>query len=160
MKKQQLKIKLINFQKEIVSLTQTINKQQREFEEKEQEHNLELISLIDSFENIFNTLEAKEQACEKNEINEDNLHNTRRKVIKSCHRIYRKISRILDDKGVNKIEFSDNKAQPGLCKILETQTDSGKEDGDIVEIIKDGYKKNNQVIRIAEVTTIANYNKK
>lgn len=160
MKKQQLKIKLINFQKEIVSLTQTINKQQREFEEKEQEHNLELISLIDSFENIFNTLEAKEQACGKNEINEDNLNKTRRKVIKSCHRIYRKISRILDDKGVNKIEFSDNKAQPGLCKILETQTDSGKEDGDIVEIIKDGYKKNNQVIRIAEVTTIANYNKK
>lgn len=160
MKKQQLKIKLINFQKEIVSLNQSINGQQQTFEKKEQDNYLELIALVDSFENIFNTLEAKEQACEKNEIDVQSLNKSRIKVIKSCRRIYHKITRILNDHGVNKIEFPDNTAQPGLCKILDTYSDSCRKEGDIIDIVKNGYKKNDKIIRIAEVTTIANTNTK
>ncbi len=147
MKKQQLKNKLIRFQKDILSLTQELNNNKRLLEEKEQQNNLELISLIDSFENIFNSLDAS---------NSNELDKRSKRVIKSCRSIYRKTNRILESKGVNRIEFTDNQAQPGLCKIIETTTDLTKQNGSIVEIIKNGYHKDKQIIRSAEVITTLN----
>ncbi len=152
MKKQQLKDKLIGFQKKIISLTQELNEKERLFEEKQQHNYLELISIVDSFENIFNTLDSKEKTP-----GDKNPDKTSNRVIKSCRAVYRKTMRILEDKQVKKIEFFDNKAQPGLCRIIETQIDLNKEEGSIVQIVKNGYKKDSRIIRTAEVITIANH---
>jgi len=157
MKKQQLKDKLIGFQKEIVSLTQKLNKRKRLLEEKELQDTLELISIIDSFENIFNALDTK--GNNTNSDNQQAINKTSKRVIKSCRAIYRKATRILEDKGINKIEFADKKAQPGLCKIIDTQADLHQQDGSIVEIVKNGYCRDKQIIRTAEVITVLNTEK-
>lgn len=151
MSKQILKDKLIEFQQKILSLTQIINDKERDCTENERQNTLELIAIIDSFENIFNSLDNKE----KNNMDET-LNKSSRRAIKSCRAVYRKTMRMLDEKGVIKIEFADNIAQPGLCKIIETQTDLTKEEGTIIEIIKNGYQQGEQIIRAAEVITIAN----
>ena len=57
MNKQILKNKFIEFQQEIISLTQIINDKERDCTENERQNILELIAIIDSFENIFNSLD-------------------------------------------------------------------------------------------------------
>jgi molecular chaperone GrpE (heat shock protein) len=146
MEKEKLKNKLIGFQREIVSLTQSLSEKKRLIEEKEDQYCLELISIIDSFENIFNNLAS----------NETDLDKTSKRVIKSCRAVYRKTSRMLEKKGINKIEFPTNKAQPGLCKIIETQSNTELEEGTIIAIVKNGYQKGKSVLRAAEVITISN----
>ena len=152
MNKLALNNKLINFQKKILSLTQDVESRERAVIEKELQNNLDLIAIIDSFENIFNSLDSKEK-----NTREESLNKSSRKAIKSFRAVYRKTTRILEDKGVVVIQFSDNIAQPGLCKIIETRTDPEKEEGSIIEIIKNGYQNGEKIIRPAEVITIANH---
>jgi len=147
MNKQTLKNKFIEFQKKILSLKQDVHSREKACAEAELQNNLDLIALIDSFENIFNHLDNKE----------DELNKSSRKAIKSCRAVYRKTLRILEDKDIVVIQFADNTAQPGLCKVIATQSDPEKKDGTIVEIIKNGYQKGERIIRPAEVITIANY---
>jgi len=147
MNKQILKNKLIEFQKKILSLKQEAQGKEKACAETEMQNNLDLIALIDSFENIFNHIDNKQ----------DDLNKSSRKAIRSCRAVYRKTQRILEDKDIIVIQFADNRAQPGLCKIIETQSDPEKEGGTIIEIIKNGYQKGEQIIRPAEVITIANF---
>ncbi len=150
MNKQAIKNKLIEFQQKILSLTQIISDKERECADHELQNNLDLIAIIDSFETIFNRLSKKDNATEV-------LNKSSRQAIKSCQAIYRKTIQILDKKGVIKICFADNMAQPGLCKIIETQMDLTKKEGTIIKIIKNGYQQGDQIIRLAEVMTISHH---
>jgi len=153
MNKQAVKKKLIEFQQKILSLMQIVSDKERECTDHELQNNLDLIAIVDSFENIFNSLDNKAANNAGEELNKSS-----RRAIKSCRAVYRKTRRLLEEKDIIKIHFEDNIAQPGLCKIIETQTDVTQEEGTIIEIIKNGYQKGEQIIRVAEVITIANHN--
>ena len=105
---------------------------------------LELMLVLDAFENIFKNLEEKETTFEK----------SMRRGLKSFKGIQRKIIRILEERGVEKIEFPDGKAVIGLCQVVETRAIDGPEEGEIIAIVRNGYRRGDRVLRPAEVITV------
>ena len=147
MSKQQLQEKLIDFQRHILNLSQELRSQQQEFQDSEQAFLLELMRVLDAFENIFHTLAEKEATFEKSV----------RRGLKSFHGIQRQILRILQQRGVEKIELLDGKAVIGLCQVVETRSVDGLEEGEIIAIVRNGYRRGERVLRPVEVITATHH---
>ena len=79
---------------------------------------MELILVLDAFENIFNSLEDKAETFDK----------SMSRGLKSFTRIQSKVRRILEERGVEQIAFPEGKAVVGLCKVVETQAVEGREE--------------------------------
>jgi len=141
--KQRLFDKLIAFQQKIIELEATLLEQKKKTTEKEDGIFLELCAVLDSFENIFNTMAEKEETLDK----------TSKRMIKSFRAIYRKLGRLLEAHGIQQIEFPDGKSKVGLCKIIETRPEAGREKGDIIAIVRNGYQSGQRILRPAEVIT-------
>jgi molecular chaperone GrpE (heat shock protein) len=77
-------------------------------------------------------------------------------MLKSFQAINRKLLRILEESGVERLAFPDGKAEIGLCKIVDTEVMEGAEDGTIVSVIRSGYRRGERILRPAEVITVAN----
>lgn len=146
MTKQRLQDKLIDFQRDIISLSQELQSKKQAFQDSEDNFLLELMLVLDAFENIFKHLEEKEATFEKSV----------RRSLQSFKGIQRKIIRTLEERGVEKIEFPDGKAVIGLCKVVETRAVDGLEEGEIIAIVCNGYRRGDRVLRPAEVITVAN----
>ncbi len=146
MKKEQLRTKLIDFQKELLTLSRTLETQDERARRQEDGLFLELTGVLDAFENVFNTLQAKEDALDK----------TARRTLKSFRAIQRKLIRLLEEHDVEKLVFPDGKAEIGLCKVIDTESREGAEDGTIVSVIRSGYRRQERILRPAEVITVAN----
>ena len=146
MTKQRLQDKLIDFQRDIIRRSQDLQSQEQAFQDREDHLLLELILILDAFENIFKNLEEKEAAFEKSV----------RRALKSFQGIQRKLLRILEEHGVEKIEFPDGKAVVGLCKVVETRAVEGLEEGQILAMVSNGYQCRDRVLRPAEIITVAN----
>jgi molecular chaperone GrpE (heat shock protein) len=146
MTKQRLQEKLIDFQRDIISLSQKLQSKKQAFQDSEDNLLLELMLVLDAFENIFKHLEEKEATFEKSV----------RRSLQSFKGIQRKIIRTLEERGVEKIEFPDGKAVIGLCKVVETRAVDGLEEGEIIAIVCNGYRCADRVLRPAEVITVAN----
>ncbi len=146
MKKEQLKIKLIDFQKELITLSRTLETQDERTRQQEDGLFLELTGVLDAFENVFNTLQSKEDALDK----------TARRALKSFRGIHRKLIRLLEEHDVEKLTFPEGKAEVGLCKVIDTESIEDAEDGTIVSVIRSGYRRQERILRPAEVITVAN----
>ncbi|MEW6381391.1 MAG: nucleotide exchange factor GrpE [bacterium] len=145
--KELIRRRLIGFQKQIADLSFAFTSLQNDHRQWEKELYLELFEVLDAFENIFQSIEAKEQGWDK----------SARMAMQSFRSVYRKILRILSQRGVEQIEFPDNKAIFGLCKVVETKALPGKENEEILSVLRKGYrKKDGEVIRPAEVITVLN----
>ncbi|MFH0926083.1 MAG: nucleotide exchange factor GrpE [bacterium] len=139
--------KLIDFQKKIADISFLLTSQQNEHNQREKELNLELFDILDSFENTFNLIQEKESSWEK----------SAQMSMKTFRSIYKKLLRVLFERGVEQIEFPANKAVIGLCKVVETRVMPGIENEYILSVVKKGYKKRTgEVIRPAEVVTVLN----
>jgi molecular chaperone GrpE len=134
--------------KNIVKLKQEISFQKDNYEDKIKCLLLELISILDSFDVKYENYEEKKN---RNELSEES-----QKIIENFKSIYRKISRTLENYGVKEINFESNKAQIGLCKIIETKPEPNHENETILIILKKGFYLNNKVLRPAEVITVKN----
>lgn len=146
MKKDRLKAKLIDFQKKIVTLSREIESRE-ELSRQHQDHLfLELASVLDSFENIFNALQDKEESFDK----------PVKRAMKSFRGVYRKLLRIMDESGVERLEFPDGKAEIGRCKVINTEPMRGMEEGTIISVVRNGYRRGERTLRPAEVITVAN----
>ena len=146
MKKELLRAKLIGFQKDLVSLSRELETQKELARHRQDALYLELAAVLDAFENVFNTVRDKEETLDK----------STRRMLKSFQAINRKLIRILEDSGVEKLAFPDGKAEIGLCKVVDTEVMEGSEDGAIVSIIRSGYRRGERILRPAEVITVAN----
>jgi molecular chaperone GrpE (heat shock protein) len=146
MKKQRLRAKLIGFQKDLISLSRELETEKELARRREDALYLELAAVLDAFENVFNTLREKEETLDK----------SARRVLKSFQAINRKLLRILEESGVERLAFPDGKAEIGLCKIVDTEVMEGAEDGTIVSVIRSGYRRGERILRPAEVITVAN----
>lgn len=146
MTKQRLQEKLIDFQRDIISLSQELQSEKQAFQDSEDNLLLELLLGLDAFENIFKHLEEKDATFEKSV----------RRALQSFQGIQRKIVRILEERGVEKIEFPDGKAVIGLCKVIETRAVDRLAEGEIIAIVRNGYRRGDRVLRPAEVITVGN----
>lgn len=148
MTKQRLQEKLVNFQRDIINLSQELQAKEQAFQDVEDHLLLELMLVLDAFENIFSHLEDQAETFDKSV----------RRALKSFTRIQNKVMRILEERGVEQVAFPDGKAVVGLCKVVETQAVEGREEGEIILIVRHGYRHGERVLRPAEVITVANRN--
>ncbi len=143
MTKERLKNKLIGFQTEVIELSQALQEERKRGEEQQERLFLELFSVLDAWENIFNNMVEKEDALEKSS----------RRMLKSFRALYRKLLRLLEDQGVERIEFPDGISVIGLCKVVETRPVAEREEGEIIDIVRSGYRLKKRILRPAEVIT-------
>lgn len=144
MKKERIRAKLIELQKAAISLTAERQACERKARENENNLFLELVGVLDAFENLFNNLDR------------DALDKSAKRAFKSVGAIQRKLTRLLEARGLEKIEFPDARAEPGLCKVVETRATEEAEDGTILAVVRNGYRRGEQVLRPAEVITASN----
>nr|VFK79394.1 MAG: molecular chaperone GrpE [Candidatus Kentron sp. SD] len=142
--KRRLFEKLIAFQQRIIALEADLLEEKREASKKEEKMFLELCVVLDSFENIFNAMAEKEETLDKGT----------RRMLKSFRAVYRKLIRLLEAHGIKQIEFPNGKSEIGLCKIVETRPEAGREAGEIIAIVRNGYQSREQVLRPAELITV------
>ena len=145
--KQYINQKLIDFQKKIADVTFTLNSLQSERDTRERELFLEIIEVLDAFENVSHTLDGKGPIEDK----------SAQRAVKSFQAIQKKIMRLLSRRDIEQIQFPKDKAVFGLCKVVDTKTAPEMENETILSIVRKGYKrKAGEVIRPAEVITVLN----
>jgi len=141
---ERLKNKLIGFQTEIIELNQTLQAERKRGEEQQERLFLELFAVLDAFENIFNSMTEKEETLDKSS----------QRMFKSFRAVYRKLLRLLEEQGVERIEFPNGKSVIGLCKVLETRPVAEREEGEIIAVVRSGYRSKKRILRPAEVITV------
>jgi len=142
--KQRLKAKLIALQQRIIRAEQVGKERETACREREDALFMEVFEVLDGFENVFRNLEQKQQAFDK----------TTRRALKSFEAIQRKLLRLLAERGIDPIELPEGKAVVGLCKVVETRpTPEAREPGSILVRVRQGYRREGQVLRPVEVIT-------
>jgi molecular chaperone GrpE len=143
MKKERIRAKLIELQKAVIGLTGELQARDRAVRENENDLFLELAGVLDAFENLFNNLDG------------DTLDKSAKRAFKSVGAIQRKLIRLLEAHGVEKLEFPDARAEIGLCKVVETRETEEAEQGTILAVVRNGYRRGERILRPAEVITAA-----
>ncbi|OEU84288.1 MAG: nucleotide exchange factor GrpE [Desulfobacterales bacterium S5133MH4] len=143
-----LREKFIEFQLKIAELTHALHEQQASFQAREKELNLNLLEILDAFENLNETIQAKEDEFDK----------TTRGLAKNVRAIHKKLIRLLKTNHIEQIEFPDNKARMDDCKIVDTREAADMDNETILSVVKNGYmdKEQGKVLRKAEVITVLN----
>ncbi len=67
-----------------------------------------------------------------------------------------KLLEVLEHYGVYRVTFENGKYDPSKAKIVGSVVDNDKEDGTVARIEKDGFIRNDKLLRIAEVTIVKN----
>lgn len=147
MTKERLHHKLVTFQREILALSGALVQERKACQDTAEGVFLELVAVLDAFENVFVSLADKEKEFDK----------AAQRGMKSFRAIHRKVMRLLEEQGVVKIEFAEGEAAPmEFCCVVETSEMAGWEEGAVLSIIKQGYRRGERVLRPAEVITVAN----
>ncbi|XOV93150.1 MAG: nucleotide exchange factor GrpE [Bacteroidota bacterium] len=98
---------------------------------------VDLLPVLDDFERAFKSLDDKSDASKE-----------------GLELIHNKFKKVLDQKGLKKMEVkAGDKFDPELQEAI-TQTPAGKKlEGKVVDVIENGYTLNDKVIRFAKVVT-------
>ncbi len=144
MEKQVIEAYFTKFQKEIVELKHELSAEKMRFHNSEQSLLIELFETIDAMENLLENLKQKEQ------------DKTIKRVIKNIQSIQKKMFRILTERDIHKIEFPDNLAKFGFCKVVDTEINPELPEKTIVKTVKIGFQQKDKILRPAEVITIKN----
>ncbi len=146
--KEFLRRKLIEFQVRIADLNHTLAGERDLYHEKERSFRLGLLDILDAFENIEETIEAKKDRYDK----------SARMLSKNIRAVHRKLIRLMKSDDIVTMDFPDNKAAMDRCKVVDVREAPGMENETILTIIKNGYinKKDGSVLRKAEVITVSN----
>ncbi len=146
--KEFLRRKLIEFQVRIADLDHTLGRERDSFHEKEKAFRLGLLDILDAFETIEETIEAKKDRYDK----------SARMLSKNIRAVHRKLTRLMKSDGVIKMDFPGNRASMDRCKVLDVREAPEMENETILTIVKNGYinKKDGSVLRKAEVITVSN----
>ena len=149
-KKDFLRKKLIEFQLKIAELSHALKEQEDTFRAREGKLFTGLFEILDAFENVEGTIQAKEDGMDK----------TARRLAKNVRSIRKKLVRLLKANNVIKMEFPDGRAGMDSCKVVDTRGSDTLEDETILEIVKNGYVNQDEgtVLRKAEVITVLNEN--
>ena len=147
-KKEFLKKKIIGFQMKIAELTHSLKEQENSFQDKEKDLYLNLFEILDAFENLDQTMVAKEDQFDK----------TTRRIAKNIRSIQKKLLRTLKTCHIVQIELSGNIADMDYCKVVDTQEAADMENETIISVVKNGYidKNKKTVLRKVEVITVLN----
>jgi len=146
--KEFLKDKFIEFQQKIAELNHCLAETRDSYQKREKDFILELLTIIDAFENIDEIIEAKQDTFDK----------SARRLTKNIRSIHRKLTRLLRTHAVAPMHFPDNMARMDYCKIVDTRTAPESKNETILAVVKNGYidERDGTVLRKAEVITVSN----
>ena len=146
--KEFLRAKLVEFQLRIAELSHAIKEQENSFRAREEGIYGGLFEILDAFEGIEETLQAKQE----------DLNKTGRRLGKSIRAVQRKLERLLKANDVVPIEFPDGMARMELCRIVDTRESGDLKNETILSVVRKGYmqQKEARVLRKAEVITVLN----
>ncbi len=145
--KEYLRLKLIEFQKKNADLSHELARSQDERRQWEKELFLEIVEIVDAFENIFDNIEGKDAIWDK----------SAQMALKSFSAVHKRSLRLLERRGIEQIKFPENKAIFGLCQVVETKRDANLENETIISIVRKGYRRREgEILRLAEVITVSN----
>lgn len=105
------------------------------------------------FLTVLDTFERAEQYIEEHELDKDEDGS---KAIKRLLNAKKKAMFVLDKYNVKKMVFENNMSVPDWCSITDTEPDSSRQNGEIVSIEKNGYLRDDRLLRSAEVIIIKN----
>lgn len=143
--KERLRDKLIALQRAMLGLRAELETHKRQTRDQENDLFLDLIGVLDAFENLFNNLPPADER--------ESLDKSTKRAFKSVGAIHRKLGRLLQARGIEPLDFPDGRAQVGRCKVIETQATDEAEDGTILAVVRNGYRRGEQILRPAEVIT-------
>lgn len=145
-----IKTSIINFiasiQKEIVVLKNEKAEAAKQNEKNTDEIFCEILTVLDTFERSEDII--KERELDKDE-------NTS-KAIKRLLNAKKKLLFVLEKYNIKEIEFENNKSVEEHCIVTDTEANSTRETGDIISIEKKGFKRNDHLLRPAEVVIVKN----
>lgn len=143
-----LREKLIEFQREIVELKQADKERKEAAEQQEQGLLLELLEVLDAFDNLEKNIQGKEEGLDR----------SGQRLVRSTRAIQRKLLRLLRSRHIEPLEFSDKKARMEQCKIIATENDPARGNEEIISVEKKGYMdiERGVILRKAEVITVYN----
>lgn len=128
----------------------TLRNQLEEFERSQDKR---IDEIFCEFLTVLDTFERAEQTIKERELDKDE---TTKKAINRLLNAKKKALGVLEKFNVQKIEFENNKSIEELCEVADTEPDPGRETGDIVSIEKQGYTRQEHLIRPAEVIIVKN----
>lgn len=137
---------ITNNLKTVISLNNEVEQKELEKQDLLKEIALSIIDILDSFERI------EERILEKGL----NAITGVEKTMKRYSSIQKKLLNLLQQHGITKIEFPDNRLIIGLCEVVETEVDENRKNDEIFSIVKNGYIRGKELIRAAQVVVIKN----
>jgi hypothetical protein len=105
---------------------------------------LALLDLMDAFERVFRSIEAKK----------DMVTPQMKKWIANFRTVYRMLNTALADQGVSRIENLDGGFDPHWHKVAEIVVDTSRPEGTIADEARHGYVWQGAVLRKAEVVVV------
>ena len=129
-----------------VTLVNEVNAKELEKQDQLKAFAISIIDVLDSFENIETSIHEKGL-----DSNEDVS-----KTMTRYQSIKKKLLKVLQRHGITPVTFPDNRLIQGVCEVVETQPDESKESDEIIEIIRNGYIRGNELIRSAQLIIVKN----
>jgi len=122
--------------------------ERKEIEKSDQlkEISIHIIDILDSFEIIEDSLNEKGIVKDSQEY----------KLIIRYKTIQRKLLNLLQRYGITKIEFPDNKLIIGFSEVVETEPDIYRKNDEIISIVRNGYTRGTELIRVAQLIVVKN----
>ena len=105
------------------------------------------------FLTVLDTFERAEQYIAEHELDKDEDGS---KAIKRLLNAKKKAMFVLEKYNVKKMVFENNMSIPDWCSVTDTEPDSSRQNGEIVSIEKNGYLRDDRLLRSAEVIIIKN----
>lgn len=144
---------LSELEQNIVIALKSTNSLRNEVERKENEKfdqlkdiSLGIIDILDSFERI-------EEGFVEKGINKSAEAG---KIITRYTTVQKRLHNLLQKYGITKIEFPDNRLIVGWCEVTETEPDSGRNNDEIISIVRNGYIRGKVLIRAAQIVAVKN----
>jgi molecular chaperone GrpE (heat shock protein) len=145
-----LKNRIASFQKEIIELKRDLSSLNESNKSNIKNHFIEMIEWMDFLDILI--IDINEN------LSSDNS-NSYTQLLKTTQRLRSRMDRYFNSNSISKVQISqisnDESKNTGV-KIIETQTHPSFENGTVLEVIREGYLWNNQILRKAEVITVKN----
>ncbi len=138
---------LIKYKKEYSKLENQLDEERNKSEAETKKMLLQLIYVMDSFEDVFKTVDSKL------ELKDEQTKNW----IETFRVVYKKLQQTVSDYNIEPINtVNGEKVNPEIHKVLDTEKKPGWVDNTITEVVHKGYRWNGKLLRFAEVKAVKN----
>lgn len=109
--------------------------------------------IFNEFLNVLDTFVRAEEIIRERELDKDE---NAKMAINRLLNAKKKLLNVLEKYNVKQIDFPDNVAIDELCAVTDIEPDASRKTGEIISIEKQGYTRQDHLLRPAEVIIVRN----